>query len=102
MDYDIFHDQVDANLKVQKHMFSLWKSNQVNVISPPNVDLRPELDKIDNQLLQLAKNILSLRKSKWCSSLTTELRPIIDLEFNFDAIEVPIYRQVALRDICTT
>lgn len=99
-----FANQMRASCLVQEHMFSLWKSNHHNLTSAPHVDLigtiRPQLDTINAQLVELAKKTISLRGSEQCKSLTTSLQPSVNKELKFDGEEVEIYRQYALRDLC--
>lgn len=97
-----FQDQMEANRKIQEYLFSQWKCANVNFAVSSSVDLyatiRPQIDLINRDLIELAVRTRSLRCSEWCFPLT-EFH-MLNIATTLDPTEAAIFRDYALRNIC--
>ena len=97
-----FNDQIIASRTVQENKFTQWKKNNTAPDSQIdlNHDIRPKIDKINNQLILLAKSTNNFRSTPWCSAITEYEIGNLDLEFKFDDTESDVLELYALRNVC--
>lgn len=97
-----FNDQMTANRAVQQNLIQLWKRNDTSPDEPIDLikEIRPKIDRINRQLIELALATGHFRSSEWCLPITEYELPNVDAYCNFDLNESYIFEIVATRNVC--